>query len=82
MTRLFWIVGLGIALVVISGLVLICLIGLVTHRRLNLEGWAMLVLGSYAVKLIFGWLRSAIKYGDPTRGMNTDHSNGLNSNQA
>jgi hypothetical protein len=38
MTRIFWIVGLCIALVVISALVVICLIGLVTHRHLNLEG--------------------------------------------
>ncbi len=70
MTRIFWIVGLCIALVVISALVVICLIGLVTHRHLNLEGWGMLILGAYTLKLIFGWLRSAIKYGDPTKGVN------------
>jgi hypothetical protein len=30
----------------------------------------MLILGAYTLKLIFGWLRSAIKYGDPTKGVN------------
>jgi hypothetical protein len=69
MTRVLWIVGLCIALVVISALVVICLIGLVTHRHLNLEGWGMLILGAYTLRLIFGWLRSAIKYGDPTKSL-------------
>ncbi len=70
MTRIFWIVGLCIALVVISALVVICLISLVTHRHLNLEGWGMLIFGAYALRLIFGWLRSAIKNGDPTKSTN------------
>jgi hypothetical protein len=70
MTRILWIVGLSIALFVFSGFVVVCLIALVTHRHLNPKGWAMLVIGAYTVKFIFGWLRSAIKYGDPTKAAN------------
>jgi hypothetical protein len=71
MIRIFWIVGLSIALVMFSGLVIICLVALVTHRHLNLKGWVMLILGAYAIKAVYAWLRSAIKYGDPTRAVNT-----------
>ena len=70
MTRIFWIVGLSIALVVNAGFVAICCTGLVTRWHLNLMGWLMLLLSAYLVRLIYGWLRSAIKYGDPTRDTN------------
>ena len=81
MTRVLWIVGLSIAFFVFSGFVSICLFALVTHRHLNLTGWAMLLIGAYTVKLIFGCLRSAIKYGDPTKPLKPRHDS-LNSDTA
>jgi hypothetical protein len=67
MTRILWIIGLSIALLVSSGSIIICLVALVTHRHLNLKGWTVLVGCTYGVRLIYGWLRSAIRYGDPTK---------------
>ncbi len=67
MTRIFWIIGLSIALLVLSGLVILCLIALITHRHLNFRGWTMLVSGVIGVEFVFAGLRSAIRYGDPTR---------------
>ncbi len=78
MTRILWIIGLSIALLVNTGLVVICLVALVTRGHLNPKGWAMLVIGAYTVKHIFGWLRSAIKYDDPTKDLKSLHD-GLNS---
>jgi hypothetical protein len=69
MTRIFWIVGLSIALLVLSGFVVICLVALIRHRHLNFSGWTMLVSGVIGVKFVFAGLRSAIRYGDPTRTM-------------
>jgi hypothetical protein len=76
MTRVLWIIGLSIALLMFAGSVVICLIALVTHRHLNLTGWTMLTVGVYAVKAVYSWLRSAILYGDPIKTMS---SNGRNS---
>ena len=67
MIRTFWIVGLSIALLVNSGIVAVCGSALATRRHLNLMGWFMLFFSIYLVWLIIGWLRSAIKYGDPTK---------------
>jgi hypothetical protein len=70
MTRILWIVGLSVALLVNTGFVVICCTGLVTRGRLNLMGWLVLVFSVYLVWLMYGWLRSAIKYGDPTKSLN------------
>jgi hypothetical protein len=67
MTRIFWIIGLSIALLVFSGIVIICLVAFITHRHLNFTGWTMLVFNAIGVRFIFAGLRSAIRYGDPTR---------------
>jgi hypothetical protein len=67
MTRILWIIGLSIALLVLSGFVVICLVALITYRHLNFKGWTMLVCGAFAVRFIFTGLRSAIRYGDPTK---------------
>ena len=75
MARVFWIVGLSITLVMFVGSVIVCVIALVSHRHLNLTGWTMLLVGIYAVKFIFERLRSAIKYGDPTKGLSSTSSN-------
>jgi len=72
MTRILWIVGLSIALLVNTGFVVVCCTGLVTRRHLNSMGWFVLVLSIYLVWLIYGWLRSAIKYGDPTKSLNPE----------
>jgi hypothetical protein len=67
MTRILWIIGLCIALFVNTGFVVACCIGLVTRGHLNPLGWFMLVFNVCLAWLIYGWLRSAIKYGDPTK---------------
>ena len=67
MTRILWIVGLSIALLVFSGTVILCLVALATHKHLNSKGWTVLVCDAFLLRLILGWLRSAIKYGDPTK---------------
>ncbi len=67
MTRILWIIGLSIALLVCSGFVIICLVALITHRHLNFSGWMMLVFNAIGAMFIFAGLRSAIRYGDPTR---------------
>ena len=67
MSRAFWIVGLSVALLVNSGFVVICFAALATRRHLNLMGWFVLALSIYLVWHIVGWLRSAIRYGDPTK---------------
>jgi hypothetical protein len=67
MIRIFWIIGLSIALLVFSGFVVLCLFALITHRHLNFRGWGMLIFGAFAVRFVFEGLRSAIRYGDPTR---------------
>ncbi len=71
MIRIFWIIGLSIAFLVFSGIVVLCLIALVTHRHLNLKGWTVLVCDAYLVRLILRWLRQAIKYGDPTKNLSS-----------
>jgi uncharacterized membrane protein len=73
MTRILWIIGLSIALLVNTGVVVICCIGLVTHGHLNPMGWFSLIVSVCLVWLIYGWLRSAIKYGDP-RGLSRRES--------
>lgn len=75
MTRIFWIIGLSIALLVFSGCVAICLVALITHRHLNFKGWTMLIFGAVGLKFIFDGLLSAIRYGDPTRATNHEPAN-------
>jgi hypothetical protein len=74
MTRLFWIIGLSIAVFMFSGFTIVCLVTLVTRRHLNPMGWGMLILGAYAAFFMFGRLRAAIKFGDPTKGLNHDRA--------
>jgi hypothetical protein len=74
MARVFWIVGLSITLVMFVGGVIVCVIALVTHRHLNMTGWTILLVGIYAAKFIFERLRSAIKFGDPTKDLGSTSS--------
>ena len=48
---------------------IICLAGLIMRRHLNLNGWTMLILSTYGAYFMFGRLRAAIRFGDPTKGM-------------
>jgi len=66
MNRIFWMVGLVIALLMLLGFVLMCAFANITHRHLNFGGWAMLVFGVVGLKCISTGLRSAIQFGDPT----------------
>jgi hypothetical protein len=72
MTRILWIIGLSIALLVLSGFVILCLFALITHRHLNFRGWTMLVGDVIGARFVFAGLRSAIRYGDPTRTTNSE----------
>jgi hypothetical protein len=75
MIRIFWIIGLSIALLVFSGFVITCLFALITHRHLNFTGWIMLIGNAIGVKFIFAGLRSAIRYGDPTKDVRPQNIN-------
>jgi hypothetical protein len=74
MTRVLWIAGLSIALFVIAAFSILCLAALVIHKHLNLAGWTMLVLSTYAAWFIFGRLRCAVVFGDPTKDMSHGNS--------
>jgi hypothetical protein len=69
MIRILWIIGLCIALFVFSAFVVFCSIALFKHRFLSLSAWLLLISFASGVRFIFGWLRSAIKYGDPTKNL-------------
>jgi len=69
MARVFWVVGLSITPAMFLGSIILCIAALITHRHLNLTGWAFLLIGIYAVKFTFERLRAAIKYGDPTKDL-------------
>lgn len=60
MTRILWIVGLTIALVVWGAIVVVCVIGLVTRHHLNGKGWIMLCGGAYIFWITLQYLRSKI----------------------
>jgi len=74
MTRIFWIVGLSIALFMFAAFSILCVAALIIHRHLNLTGWTMLVLSVYPAWFMFGRLRCAAKYGDPTKDMSRGDS--------
>jgi hypothetical protein len=75
MARTFWIIGLGFACFMLSVFALVCVIALITHKHLNLTGWTTLVIGSYGAYFMFGRMRAAIRYGDPTKDMGLSDSN-------
>jgi hypothetical protein len=75
MTRVLWIVGLSITVFVFGGAALLCIVAFITHRHLNMKGWTVLVLSAYSTYFMFRLLRSAIRYGEPTKGL-SHHSSG------
>jgi hypothetical protein len=69
MTRIFWIVGLSITVLMFSLMAIICLAGLIMRRHLSLNAWTMLILSISSAYFVFGRLRAAIRHGDPTKGL-------------
>ena len=67
MARILWIIGFSITILMFTFMTALCLIALVTRRRLNPTGWTMLVMGAYSAYFMFGRLRAVIRYGDPTK---------------
>ncbi len=63
MSRILWIAGLIFALCVFAGLLLFCVIALITHHHLNSRGWLMLLGDGFAVSVIFRYLRETIGEG-------------------
>jgi uncharacterized membrane protein len=74
MTRVLWIVGLSIALFAFAAFSFVCVAALVLHKHLNRTGWTMLVLSAYGAWVMFGRLRCAVVYGDPTKDMSRESS--------
>ena len=70
MTRIFWIVGLSITVLMFGLFAVLSLAAQVTHRFLSLAAWATLITFSSSAYFMFGRLRAAIRYGDPTKGLN------------
>jgi hypothetical protein len=70
MIRIFWIVGLVIALMMFVFMTAICALALIKLGHLNLKGWVMLVSGVYGVRLIFDYLRLKVLEG---RSSTEDH---------
>lgn len=69
MTRIFWIIGLSITVLMFAVMAITCLAGLIMRRHLNLNLWMMLISFSYGAYFMFGRLRAAIRHGDPTKGL-------------
>jgi hypothetical protein len=67
---MLWMVGLSVALFVFAAFSILCVAALVIHRHLNPTGWTMLVSSASAAWFMFGRLRCAVVYGDPTKDMN------------
>ncbi len=63
MTRIFWIVGLVIALIMFVFMTTMCVLALIRYHHLNLMGWFMLVSSAYVVRLTFNYLRLKIREG-------------------
>ncbi len=69
MTRVLWIIGFSITVLMLAMLAVACMAALITRKHLNLTGWAMLITSSSTIWFMYGRLRAAIRYGDPTRDL-------------
>jgi hypothetical protein len=67
MTRALWIIGFSITVFMFGLFAVLSLVALVTHRFLSLAAWATLITFGSSAYFIFGRLRAAIRYGDPTK---------------
>ena len=66
MTRILWIIGFSVTVLMFALLAVACLAALITRKHLSLTGWAMLITSSSTAWFMYGRLRAAIRYGDPT----------------
>lgn len=69
MTRVFWIIGLSITVLMFGLFAVLSLTALVTHRFMSLGAWTMFLIFSSSAYFMFGRLRAALRYGDPTKGL-------------
>lgn len=69
MARVFWIIGLSITVLMFGLFFVLSLAALVRHRFLSLAAWAALIGFGSSAYFIFGRLRAAIRYGDPTQDL-------------
>ena len=70
-TRIFWIAGFSITVLMFAGMTLLCVIALFEKHHLNGTGWTMFVCSLCSTWFMFGRLRAAIRFGDPTAGLNS-----------
>ena len=63
MIRMFWIVGLAIALIMFAFMTVACVLGLIRYHHLSLKGWFMLTSSAYVVVLTFKYLLLKIHEG-------------------
>ena len=61
MTRILWIVGLSIALLVFGGWTILALIAGITHEHLNQKGWVILLGSAYGAWIIFRYLCEKVR---------------------
>jgi NADH:ubiquinone oxidoreductase subunit H len=61
MTRILWISGLSLSLLVFGGWTILILIAAITHRHLNQKGLLMLVCDAYITWITFNYLRQKLR---------------------
>jgi hypothetical protein len=60
MTRIFWIVGLSIALLFYGAWIVVIVTTGITHRHLNHKGVVMLISDAYIVWITYHYLRQKL----------------------
>jgi hypothetical protein len=75
MTRLFWIVGLLVALLVYGSITFICIVALIKHRHLNLTGITMLLGNGYVSWITLKYLLFKIGVVRPEPSAQDDDQN-------
>jgi hypothetical protein len=61
MTRILWISGLSLSLLVFGGWTILILFAAITHRHLNQKGLLMLVCDGYVAWITFNYLRQKLR---------------------
>jgi hypothetical protein len=75
MTRILWIIGLSIALLMFVAFAILSGIALIFRNHYSIKAWAVLLSMGYGARFLYTCLRSAIRYGDPTANMARADSN-------
>ena len=70
MARVFWIIGFSITVLMFGLFTVASLAALVNRRFQSLAAWTALITFSSTAYFMFGRLRAAIRYGDPTKDLN------------